>query len=146
MSKKKPILLQGLEKVKIPRLDKLILGEIQEEKRIRVPSGTKKAVYERAKKHCECCGMPLKMNQGEFHHLKKPTVKAKPKDLQFLCPTHHKLGHERKIKTVRTTFETRRIPSIVRKRVRKHPSSPYWKEKSKATKKKTRTRKKKRGN
>lgn len=115
-------------------MQKLVWGEIRKERRAPIPSDIKKAVYERANRRCECCGMPLKMSQGEFHHLRKPTVKPRPSNLQFLCPTHHNLGHKREIRTVRSTMlETRREPYIVRKRVRKHPSSPYWREKTKRT-------------
>lgn len=126
--------------------DKLILGEIRKEKRVPIPSATKKAVYERANKRCECCGMPLKMSQGEFHHLRKPIVKSRPSTIQFLCATHHrmpKLAHEWKTRTVHTITGTVKKPYVKRKRVRKHTSSPWWKEKpKKATKKKTKTRKK----
>jgi len=139
MSKKKLILLEGLPKIK--PVGKLILGVDREEKRVRIPSDTRKAVYDRAKKRCECCGMPLRMSQGEFHHLKKPITKPRPSNLQFLCPTHHKLGHKWKTRTQRTMLETKKVPNIVRKKVRKHPSSPYWREKPKTTKKKPTTRK-----
>ena len=147
MSKKKPILLKGLDKIKIPSVDKLILGEIREEKRVPIPPDIKKAVYERAKRRCECCGMPLKINQGEFHHLRKPTAKARPKDLQFLCPTHHspKLAHEWKTRTVHhPIWGTKKKTYVKGKRVRKRPSSRYWKEKPKTKKKPTRRKIKKR--
>jgi len=123
-------------------VQKLIWGEVRGEKRLSLPSETKKKIYERAMKRCQSCGRPLKMNQGEFHHLRKPTVKSRPSTIQFLCPTCHKTyGHEWKTRTVRTILETRKVPNIVRKNVRKHPSSPYWREKPKTTKKKAATRK-----
>jgi len=125
-------------------LYKFILGEIREEKRVRIPSATKKAVYERVNKRCQCCGKPLRINQGEFHHLRKPTVRSHPKFLQFLCPTCHKnYGHERKTKKVREMFETRKLVVIKRKRVRKHPSEPYWKTK-KISARRTQSKKRKR--
>ncbi len=142
MPKKKPILFEGLDKITIKSIDKLLWGEVRGEKRVRLPSETKKKVYERAKKRCQSCGKPLKRNQGEFHHLRKPTVKSSPSTIQFLCPSCHKeYGHEWKTRTVRSIFETKKVPYIVRKKVRKHPSSPYWKEEPKATKKKPTTRK-----
>ena len=137
--------LEGLEELKLPNVHKLILGETQKEKRMHIRSGTKKAVYERAEKRCECCGMPLEMNQGQFHHLKEPSVKAKPKDLQFLCPTHHyvpDLAHVRKTRSVRTPLGMKKKSYIKRKRVHKDPSSTYWEEKPKTTKRKTTTRRK----
>ena len=121
-------LTRGVEK----DLRKLLSREISQEKRVPLPSTTKKAVYERANGRCESCGRPLKINQGEFHHLRKPTVKSRPSTIQFLCPTDHKLyGHKWKTRTARTMLESRKVPYIVRKKVRKHPSSPYWKVKSK---------------
>ncbi len=134
MPRKKPILMHGIEKIKIPRLDKLIFGEIQKEKRVRLPMKIKREVYEKANKRCQSCGKPLKMRQGEFHHLRKPTVKSRPSTIQFLCPTCHKAyGHEWKTRTVRTAFETGKVPYIIRKKVREHPSSPYWKQKRSST-------------
>lgn len=154
MPKKKPILLEGLKEVKPPKIElprikpigKLILGEIQEEKRVRIPSGTKKAVYERANRSCESCGMHLKMTDkgAQFHHTKKPTVKSRPSTIQFLCATcHRKYGHEfytvTKSDLLGTTKETR----IKRKKVRRH-KSPYWEKKPKSIKTKTGRKKTKR--
>jgi len=120
--------------IKLPRI-KSIWDE--EERRVSIPMKTKREVHKRANKRCECCGMPLKMKQGEFHHLRKPTVKSRPPTIQFLCPTHHKLGHKRKTRTIRTGLgETRKEPYIKRAKVRKHPSSPYWKTKRTTRKKK----------
>jgi len=77
--------------IKLPRI-KSIWDE--EERRVSIPMDTKREVYKRANKRCESCGIPLKMNQGEFHHRRKPIVKSRPSTIQFLCPTHHKLGHK----------------------------------------------------
>jgi len=155
MSKKKPILFEGLNKIKIKSVDKLIWGEVQGEKRVRLPSETKNKVYERANGGCESCGMPMKMTDKgvQFHHTRKPTVKSRASTIQFLCATcHRKYGHEFYTVTKRDHFHgTTKETKIRRKKVRKHPSSPYWKEKPKTTKKKpakrktkkaTRTRKK----
>jgi len=124
---------------------KLVWGEIREEKRVPIPSDTKKAVYERAKRRCECCGRPLKMNQGEFHHRREPTVKSRPLTIQFLCGTCHKnYGHEYYTIPKRDIHPgPKKETRIKRKRVRKHPSSPYWKEKlrTRKSKKVTKTRK-----
>jgi len=144
VSRKTPTLWKQVEKVRFPKLDKLIFGEIRKEKRVLIPSDTKKAVYERANKRCECCGMPLKISQGEFHHLRKPTAKSRPSTIQFLCPTHHrmpKLAHEWKTRTVRTIAGTVKKTYVKGKRVRKHPSSPHWREKPKTIKKKPTKRK-----
>ena len=111
-------------------MHEMLFGEIKKE-RVPLPIKTRREVYEKAHKRCQCCGRPLKINQGVFHHLRKPTVKSRPSTVQFLCSTDHKLyGHKWKTKTVHTMFETQKVPYIVRKRVRKHPSSPYWKKTS----------------
>jgi len=111
--------------------------EIQEEKRVPIPSDTKKSVYERANGRCESCGRPLKMTGkgAQFHHTKKPSVKSRPSTIQFLCATcHTSYGHEfytvTKTDPLGTQFKETRIK---RKKVGKH-KSPYWKEKPKTTK------------
>lgn len=86
------------------------------------------------------------MKDGTFHHTRTPTVKSRASTIQLLCPTCHKLhGHEYKTITKSTILGTEKVTKIVRKRVRKHPSSPYWKEKpkKKTTKPKKRTTRKK---
>jgi hypothetical protein len=111
---------------KIGNLRQVVFGD-KDEKSVRLRTETRKQVYERAKKRCECCGKPLKISQGEFHHLRKPSMDATPDTVQFLCGTHHKLGHERKIKVKQTHLGFQSKTIIRRRRVRKHPSSIYWK-------------------
>ena len=104
---------------------------LERERRVPLSMETRKKVYERAKGRCESCGIPLKMKEGEFHHLREPTAKSRPSTIQFLCPTCHKrYGHDYKTITRSTIFGTEKITKIIRKRVRKH-KSPYWNEKSK---------------
>lgn len=134
--------LRGIERAVKKDFRKLLQEEIREEKRVSIPSKTKKAVYERAKGRCERCGKPLKIGKGaQFHHLKKPTVKSRPSTIQFLCATcHMNHGHDYKSRTTGydpLTGRPIRKTRIVRKKVRKNPSSPYWKKKSKTTTKKT---------
>ena len=124
-----------LELPKIKSLEKLILGEISEEKRVSIPSTTKKAVYERANRRCESCGLPLKMTdkRAQFHHRREPTVKSRPSTIQFLCANcHRNYGHEYHTVTKQGIKERR----IKRKRVGRH-ESPYWEIKPKTTTKKT---------
>jgi len=153
VSRKTPTLWKQFEKVRFPKLDKLIFGEIREEKRVLIPSDTKKTVYDRANKRCESCGIPLRIKDrgAQFHHTKKPTVKSKPATIQFLCATcHTKYGHEFYTVTKRDPLgRPIKEPRIRRKKVHKHPSYPHWKEKPKTTnekptKRKTRTTRKKR--
>jgi len=130
--------------VKPPRIKNprsLVLGDDRDEKRVRLLAETKKKVYERAKKRCQCCGRPLKINQGQFHHLHKPNLRSRPSTIQFLCPTcHNNYGHEWKTRTVSTLLGgTKKVTYMKRKRVRKHPASPYWKIRRKRTTKKKAT-------
>ena len=147
MPKKKPILLEGLEEIKLPKaklpkikpVGKYILGVDREERRVSIPSATKKAVYNRVKGRCESCGMPMKMTDkgAQFHHTRKPTVKSKPSTIQFLCATcHRRYGHEKYTVTKQNPYGigTVKETKIKRKKVHKH-KSPYWKKKRKTTKK-----------
>lgn len=122
----------------IKNISKVVIGD-QNEARLPISQATKRAVYARAKKRCECCGMPLKMNQGQFHHHRTPKIKPTPKTVQFLCATDHQnYGHEKKTRTIRVGFVTRKETYIVRKKVRKR-KSPYW-EQIESTKKTIKTR------
>ena len=112
------------------------------EERVPIPMETKKKVFQRAKKRCESCGMPLTMRDGAFHHTKKPTVKSRASTIQLLCPTcHQKYGHKYKTITKTTILGTEKITKIIRKKVHRH-KSPYWNRKPK--KRTAKTRKKKR--
>lgn len=136
--------LRRIERAVNGDLGKLLQEEIREEKRVPIPSNTKEAVYERAKERCERCGMPLKRTDkgGHFHHLKKPTAKSRPSTIQFLCATcHMNYGHDHKSRSTgydHLTDHPIKKTYIVRKKVRKNPSSPYWKMKSKTPTKETR--------
>jgi hypothetical protein len=133
-----------LKPPKIPNLTRIMMGERADEKRVRLRAETRKQVYVRAKKRCECCGMPLKISEGEFHHLRKPSINASPRTVQFLCGTHHNLGHVRKTRTKQTMLGSRREPYVRRIKVRKHPSSPYWSESKNPRKKRRKPRTNKR--
>jgi hypothetical protein len=149
MPRKKPILFEGFGKInvptvklpKMPSVGKYILGFDQEEKRVRIPSDTRNAVYKRAKGRCESCGMPMKLSDrgAQFHHTRKPTVKSKPSTIQFLCATcHRRYGHEKYTVTKPKPYGlgTVKESKIKRKKVGKH-TSPYRKTKTKTAKKKT---------
>ena len=130
---------------KIRPLWKVILGEeLRKEKRVPLPLKTKREVYERAGGRCESCGRPLKMNEGEFHHLRKPSVKSTASTIQFLCPTcHRKYGHEWRTRTVHTILGTEKRRYIKRKKVRKH-RSPYWEKRKKTVSRKRKQTRKRR--
>ena len=105
----------------------------REERRTTILTSTRRKVYERANKRCECCGKPMRISQGQFHHLRKPSIRATEKTVQFLCASDHN-EHGHKYLTARTNVKNSLIPAaekkttIKRLRVRKHPSSPYWRE------------------
>lgn len=68
------------------------------EERTRKPISmkVKRRVFERAEGKCEKCGTPLKMNEGDFHHTRDPTVTPRPTSVRFLCPLcHRRYGHKR---------------------------------------------------
>lgn len=126
-------------------MHEMLFGEIKKE-RVPLPTKTRREVYEKAHKRCQCCGRPLQISQGVFHHLREPTAKSRPSTIQFLCSTDHKsYGHKRKTitKTELFTGMTTKQTYLSRVKVRKHPSSPYWKKtKSKTTKTRKRRKKK----
>jgi len=67
----------------------------EDESRAAIPAHVKREVYNRFNKRCESCGMKLLMNQGQFHHLRSPTVKPTAKTIQFLCRNCHGMyGHK----------------------------------------------------
>jgi len=53
--------------------------EIQEERRVAIPSDTKKSVYERANGRCESCGKPMEIanKAAQFHHQRKTYCQIK---------------------------------------------------------------------
>lgn len=80
-----------------------------------------------AKGKCEKCGIKLKMNEGDFHHTRDPTVTPRASSVRFLCPLcHRKYGHKRTVRKVNAdtfweTKEVRTIPRDVVKVKRKKP-------------------------
>lgn len=129
MPQRKPILFEGLNKIKIKSIDKLILGEIREEKK-RVPQSIKTKVYERAKGRCEYprCTKRLKKSEGQFHHWRDPPTE---RTTAFLCYKHHK-EHGHTIKTQTDVFGNKKV-RIVRHRI---PIAKKKKPRTRRTKKK----------
>jgi hypothetical protein len=108
------------------------------------------------------------MSEGDFHHIRDPTVTPRASSVRFLCPLcHRKYGHKRIIRKVNTdTFwekkEVKIVPKEVIKVGRKKPKirrkviRDFWgniigyrkirktKRKTKQARKKRRTRGKKR--
>ena len=123
------------------------MGFWDEEKRVPIKVSVKKRVYTRAKGKCECCGLPLEMNHGDFHHTRDPTVSATSKTVQFLCPTcHRKYGHKRVTRTESDFWETRKVSKLVRTKapkLTKNKTSTRKKTVRKKTNSKTRTTKRK---
>jgi len=67
--------------------------------------GVKRQVYKRAKGKCEKCGRSLTMREGDFHHVRDPTVTPRAKSVRFLCPLcHRRYGHKRVTRKVETFF------------------------------------------
>lgn len=90
----------------------------EEKKRKTLPMRRKRQVYERAKARCEKCGTRLKMNEGDFHHTRDPTVTPRAANIRFLCPTcHRKYGHKRKTRTKELLFGTEKEVKVIRKDV-----------------------------
>lgn len=102
------------------RADKLIWGEIREEKK-RVPQGVKIKVYRRAGGKCEWsrCRKRLKHSEGEFHHWRDPPTE---RTTAFLCHGHHR---DKRYKThvykVETDILGNKTVRIVRKRIKITP-------------------------
>ena len=90
----------------------------EEKKRKPIPMKVKRSVYKRAKGNCEKCGTPLKLNEGDFHHTRDPTVTSRAKTVRFLCPLcHRRHGHKRKTRKTETFWGTEKKTKLVRKDV-----------------------------
>ena len=90
----------------------------EEEKRKPIPMRIKRRVYERAKGKCEKCGRPLKMNQGDYHHTRDPTVTPRASSVNFLCPTCHRIhGHKHTTRKRETLWGTEKVTKIKRQEV-----------------------------
>jgi hypothetical protein len=100
-----------------------------EETRVQLSTTTKMQLYENAGKRCERCGRQLQEEQGEFHHIRKPTLRSQPKTIQFpghKCHTKH--GHKRKVILLKPTLpwqRPKRVVHIERIRVPMLGSSSY---------------------
>jgi hypothetical protein len=92
-----------------------------------IPMKVKRQVYKRAKGKCEKCGIKLKMCDGDFHHIRDPTVTPRVSSVRFLCPLcHRKYGHKRIVRRVNTdTFwETKRVRTIPKEVVKVGQKKP----------------------
>ena len=90
----------------------------EEKTRKPIPMKVKRQVYETAKRKCEKCGRPLKMNQGDFHHVRDPTVTPRASTVRFLCPTCHRIyGHKRTTRKRETFFGTEKETKTIRQEV-----------------------------
>jgi|YelNatPaOPRAMG01_1025707.scaffolds.fasta_scaffold226559_2 predicted RNA-binding Zn-ribbon protein involved in translation (DUF1610 family) len=84
----------------------------EERTRKPIPMKVKRQVYKRAKGRCEKCGIKLKMSEGDFHHIRDPTVTPRPSSVRFLCPLcHRKYGHKIIVRRVDadTFWETKKV-------------------------------------
>jgi hypothetical protein len=83
-----------------------------------IPMKTKRKVFKRAKGKCEKCGRSLKINEGDFHHTRDPSVAPRVSSVRFLCPTCHRIhGHERVTRKRETLLGTEKEVKVVRKDV-----------------------------
>jgi hypothetical protein len=94
----------------------------EERTRKPIPMKIKREVYKRAKGKCEKCGIKLKMNEGDFHHVRDPTVTPRASGVRFLCPLcHRRYGHKIIVRRVDadTFWETKRVRIIPKDIVKK---------------------------
>ena len=60
------------------------------------------------------------MREGDFHHVRDPTVTPRAKSVRFLCPLcHRRYGHKRVTRKVETFFGTEKETKLVRQEVTK---------------------------
>lgn len=91
---------------------------LDEKKRKPIPMKVKHQVYKRAKGECEKCGIKLKMNEGDFHHTRDPTVIPRVSSVRFLCvDCHRRYGHKRTTKKTETLFGTEKEVRVKRQEV-----------------------------
>jgi hypothetical protein len=90
-----------------------------------IPIKVKRQVYNRAKGRCEKCGIHLKINEGDFHHIRDATVTPRATSIRFLCPLcHRKYGHKRITRYDDWTgTEIKTIPRVVVKLRKKKPKT-----------------------
>lgn len=94
----------------------------EEHTRKPIPMKVKREVYKRAKGRCEKCGIKLKMSEGDFHHIRDPTVTPRASSVRFLCPLcHRRYGHKVVVRRVDadTFWETKRVRIIPKDIVKK---------------------------
>lgn len=94
----------------------------EERTRKPIPMKVKREVYKRAKGRCEKCGIKLKMSEGDFHHIRDPTVTPRASSVRFLCPLcHRRYGHKVVVRRVDadTFWETKRVRIIPKDIVKK---------------------------
>ena len=97
-----------------------------------IPMRVKRKVYERAKGKCEKCGIRLKINEGDFHHTRDPTVTPRATSVRFLCPLcHRRYGHKRVTRKRETLLWTEKETKVVRQDVVKIKKPPRKKPKTK---------------
>ena len=119
-------------------------GIYEEPERKPVRATVKREVYKRAKGKCEHCGIKLAPSEGDFHHIRAPSISPTARTVQFLCPTcHRRYGHSRKTVTHYGFFEDEKETTIKRKRVPMKRKTTIKRKpaKKKTTKRKTTTRK-----
>ncbi len=96
----------------------------EEETRKPIPMSVKKEVYKRAKGRCEKCHTPWKWENGNFHHLRTPTITPTAKTVVFLCPNcHTKYGHKRITRRYEDLLGTHSYTQVIRQRVVRKPKS-----------------------
>ena len=97
-------------------------------KRVSIPSPVKTEVYERCGGKCENpdCRTPdylMEQKEGDFHHIRNPSIKPTAKTVRFYCPNCHRKAHERKTKTIRGFFVDEKVSVLKRKDLGKHETS-----------------------
>jgi len=94
----------------------------EESTRKPIPMRVKRAVYKRAKGKCEKCHIKLKIEIGDFHHTRDPTVTPRAKSVIFLCLLcHRRYGHRRVTRKHETLIGTEYETKVIRERVVRKP-------------------------
>jgi hypothetical protein len=105
----------------------------EERTRKPIPMRVKRQVYKRARGKCEKCGIKLKMSEGDFHHIRDPTVTPRPSSVRFLCPLcHRKYGHKIIVRRVNadTFWETKKVKIVPKDIVKVKKKKPKVKKKA----------------
>jgi hypothetical protein len=91
----------------------------------------KRQVYKRAKGRCEKCGIRLKINEGDFHHTRDPTVIPRASSVRFLCPLcHRRYGHKRIVRKDDSFWNETEVKTIPREVVKFKKKKPKTKRKA----------------